>query len=253
MRIRVSVPATAGLVGPAAEALGFALSLSRELIVDTERPGEGEFGLSRELLDHFEEATGKKVPPHRLTPGNELPFEGGLVAGLLAADALCETGLSRLRLLQLAVSLGGAAEHAAPAIYGGAVLSAFGEGGGPPAVVPLKVPAGWKAAVFLPDRADETREGRGARLGLLVAALLQDRPDLLPAALPPADDLARAAVQAGAWGAFRSGPSTVAFVPSAQAEGAAASMKERARVLGVPGRSLALDLSPGGARVGPVT
>ena len=139
MKIRVSVPASAGNTGSAFDSLGIAYGLSNEVILDTEKPGafavegegadllkKGEPNLVQHAFDRFTQATGKALPPFGLTLVNRIPFGRGLgssaaaiVGGLVAADALAETGLSRLKLLQLALPMEGHPDNVAPALYGG--------------------------------------------------------------------------------------------------------------------------------------
>jgi homoserine kinase len=305
MKFRVSVPATAGNTGSAFDALGVAFAFQNEVVVDTDKPGElavkgegadllrkGEPNLVREAMARFEQATGKKLPPHGLALVNHIPFGRGLgssaaaiVGGLLAADALANAGLSRMQLLQLAVPMEGHPDNVAPAIYGGAVLSVLNEGriGGSLTVVPLKIPATWKAALFIPEFVViPTREARAilpkevpfadavhnhSRAALLVAAIAQERPDLLKVAMqdrlhqsaraklfPPMEALIEAALAGGAWGSCLAGagPSILAIASEAKAEGVASAMKDKAHGLKVPGRSLVLDFSSTGAKVEPV-
>src|SRR5258706_452929 len=138
MKIRVNVPASAGNTGCAFDSLGIAYGLSNEVIVDTSKPGDlvvegegadllkkGEPNLVLQAFERFSQATGKALPPVGLTLVNRIPFGRGLgssaaaiVGGLVAADALAETGLSRLKLLQLALPLEGHPDNVAPALYG---------------------------------------------------------------------------------------------------------------------------------------
>ncbi len=300
----MSVPASAGNTGSAFDSLGLAFGLQNEVVVDTGRPGElavegegaellrkGEPNLVHHAYERFAAATGKRIPPHGLTLVNRIPFGRGLgssaaaiVGGLLAADALSEAGLSRLELLRLAVPMEGHPDNVAPAIYGGFVLTVQEEGrvDGPLTVVPLAPPDGWKAVLFVPDLVIPTKEARAilprevpradavfnhSRVGLLVAALSQARPELLRVAMqdrlhqpyrarlfPPMDALIQAGLAGGAWGACLSGAgSAILAIASAQkAESAAASMREKAAALGVPGRPLVLDIPRAGARVEPI-
>jgi homoserine kinase len=306
MKFRVSVPATAGNTGSAFDTLGTAFEFRNEVVVDTDHPGElsvkgegadllkkGEANLVREAMTRFEQATGKKPPPHGLSLVNHIPLGRGLgssaaaiVGGLLAADALTNAGLSRMQLLQLAVPMEGHPDNAAPALYGGAVLTVQNEGrlGGSLTVVPLKIPSDWKAALFIPEFVViKTREARAllpkevlladalhnhSRSALLVAAILQERPDLLKVAMqdrlhqshraklfPPMNDLIESALQAGAWGSCLAGagPSILAIAFEGKAEGVAAAIKDKAHALKVPGRSVVLDFASTGAKVEPLT
>ena len=305
MKVRVSVPATAGNTGSAFDALGTAFEFRNEVVVDTGTPGEfavkgegaellrkGGPNLVRDAMARFEQASGKKVPPHGLALVNRIPFGRGLgssaaaiVGGLLAADALTSAGLSRMQLLQLATSMEGHPDNAAPAIYGGAVLTVMNEGriDGPLTVVPLRIPASWKAALFIPESVViPTREARAmlpkevplvdavhnhSRSALLVAAIAQERPDLLKVAMqdrlhqsqraklfPPTGVLIEAALAAGAWGACLAGagPSILALAADSKAEAVAAAMKDKAHAIKVPGHALVLDFASVGVRVEPI-
>ena len=300
MKARVTVPATAGNTGSAFDALGTAFELWNEIVVDTDRPGEwtvqgegadllnkGEPNLVREAMARVEQSTGKKLPPHGLSLVNRIPFGRGLgssaaaiVGGLLAADALTGAGLTRMQLLRLAAPMEGHPDNAAPAIYGGAVLTVQNEGrvDGALTVLPLKVPADWRAVLFIPESVVvPTREARAllpkevpladavhnhSRAALLVAAIAQERPDLLRVAMqdrlhqphrarlfPPMDALIAAALGAGAWGACvaGAGPSILAIASKAGAPAVAGAMNGR-----VPGRSLVLDFASAGAKVEPI-
>jgi homoserine kinase len=305
MRFRVTVPATVGNTGSAFDALGVALGFNNELVFDDAKPGDlvvkgegaealrkGEPNLVREAMSRFEQATGKKVPPFGMTLQNHIPFGRGLgssaaaiVGGLLAADTLTNAGLSRMQLLQLAVPLEGHPDNVAPALYGGAALTVLNEGrlGGAITVVPIHLPAGWKAAVFIPEFVVvPTREARAllpkevplvdavfnhSRAALLVAAMTQERPDLLKVAMqdrlhqpfrsklfPAMDSLIQTALEGGAWGACLAGagPSILAISSQAKADGIASALKDKAHSLKIPGRSLALEFSATGARVEPL-
>jgi homoserine kinase len=304
MKVRVIVPASAGNTGSAFDSLGLAFGLHNEAIVDTSRPGEfaaegegadllrkGEPNFVHRAIERFASVTGRKVPPHGLALVNRIPFGRGLgssaaaiVAGLLAADALAGSGLSRLDLLKLAAPMEGHPDNVAPAIYGGFVLTVQDEGrvDGPLTVVPLAPPAGWKAVLYVPDLVIPTQQARAilpkevprmdavfnhSRVGLLVSAISQNRPELLRVAMqdrlhqpyraklfPALDGLIQAGLAAGAWGACLSGAGSavLAIAAEGKAEAAAAAMKEKAVALGVPGRPLVLDIPRAGARVEPL-
>jgi homoserine kinase len=306
MKFRVTVPATVGNTGSAFDALGVALAFTNELVFDDAKPGDlvvkgegvdalkkGEPNLVKNALARFEEATGKKLPPCGITLVNHIPFGRGLgssaaaiVGGLLAADTLAQTGLSRMQLLQLAVPMEGHPDNVAPALYGGAALTVLNEGriGGAVTVVPLRLPASWKAALFIPEFiVVPTREARAllpkevpladavfnqSRAALLATAITQERPDLLKVAMqdrlhqpyrarlfPAMDALIQTALEGGAWGACLagSGSSILAIAPQSKAETVASGMKDKAHSLKIPGRALALDFSTSGARVEPLT
>lgn len=305
MKIRVTVPATVGNTGSAFDTLGVALGLTNEIVADDSAPNDlvvkgegaealkkGEPNLVREAFARFEQATGKKVPACGLTLVNHIPFARGLgssaaavVGALLAADTLAGAGLSRMQLLQLAVPMEGHPDNAAPALYGGAVLTVLNEGrvGGALTVVPLKIPAAWKAVVMIPEFVlIPTREARailpkevpfadavynGSRAALLATAFAQERSDLLRVAMqdrlhqphraklfPSMDALIQAALEAGAWGACLAGagPSILAIASEPKAQLVSSAMKDKAHGFKVPGRCIVLDFAATGAKVEPI-
>lgn len=303
MKIRVSVPASAGNTGSAFDSLGIAYGLANEVIVDTAKPGElviegegaellrkGEPNLVLQAFERFGQATGKALPPVGLTLVNRIPFGRGLgssaaaiVGGLVAADALAETGLSRLKLLQLAVPMEGHPDNVAPALYGGAVLTVLDEGkvDGPLTAVPFTVPSDWRAVLYVPDLIIPTKQARAilpkevpradsvfnhSRVGLLVAAFSQHRSDFLRVAMqdrlhqpyrakifPQMEALIQAGIDGGAWGACLSGAGSaiLAIASKAKADAVAGSMSQKASSLEVPGRALVLEVPSAGAKVLP--
>jgi homoserine kinase len=303
MKIRVSVPASAGNTGSAFDSLGIAYGLSNEVILDTEKPGQfeaegegadllrkGETNLVQKALERFSQATGKTLPPFGLTLVNRIPFGRGLgssaaaiVGGIVAADAIAETGLSRLKLLQIALPMEGHPDNVAPALYGGAVLTVLEEGrvDGPLTVVPFTVPSDWRAVLYVPDLIIPTKQARAilpkevpradsvfnhSRVGLLVAAFTQHRPDFLRVAMqdrlhqpyraklfPEMEGLIRAGLDGGAWGAALSGAGSaiMTIASRTKADAVAASLTREAETRKVPGRALVLEIPSAGARVLP--
>ncbi|HYE99821.1 MAG TPA: homoserine kinase [Planctomycetota bacterium] len=300
MKIRVTVPASAGNTGSAFDSLGLAYGLTNEILLETDRPPEvcvegegadllqkGEPNLVQLAFARFAEATGRAVPPHRLTLINRIPFGRGLgssaaaiVGGLMAADAVAGTKLGLDGLLKIALPMEGHPDNVAPALWGGFVLTVLDDGDvrGRLTVVPFKPPADWRAVLYVPDLIIPTKQARAilpaavpradavynhSRVGLLVAALAQGRPELLRAAMqdrlhqpyraklfPPMDDLIRGGIEAGAWGACLSGAGSaiLALASEAKAKAVAAALEEKARRLSVPGRSLVLEIPSTGAR-----
>ena len=299
MKIRVRVPASAGTTGSAFDSLGLAYGLSNEVVVEPgAAPGlvvegegadllrKGETNLVQTAFERFAEVTGKRVPPHRLTLINRIPFGRGLgssaaaiVGGLMAADAVCGTRLGPEGLLKIALPMEGHPDNVAPAIYGGFVLTVLNDAdvNGPFTVVPMKAPSDWRAVLYVPDLIIPTKQARAilpaavpradaihnhSRVGLLVAALSQNRPDFLRVAMqdrlhqpyraklfPEMDALIRAGIDGGAWGACLSGAGSaiLAVASAAKAEAVAASMRERAAALKVAGRTLVLEIPSAGA------
>ncbi len=300
MRIRVTAPASSGNTGSAFDSLGVAFGLWNEAILDTDQPGRiavqgegrdallsGEPNLVQRAIERFEAETGAKLPPHGLTLVNRIPFGRGLgssaaaiVCGLVAADAAAGTRLPREELLHLAIPMEGHPDNVSPALYGGAVLTVLDEGdvNGPLTVVPLPVGRDWRAVLYVPELVIPTQQARAilpptvpradavynhSRVGLLVAALTQGRPELLRTAMqdrihqpyrsslfPQMDALMQSALDAGAWGACLSGAGSGIFALAAEAksEAVAQAMARCAEKLQVPGRPMVLDIPAGGAR-----
>jgi len=301
MRVRVTVPASGGNTGPAFDSLGVAYALFNEVILDTDRPGEdavegegaealrrGEPNLVRAAVARFEAETGRALPPFGLRLINRIPFGRGLgssaaavVGGLLAADAVAGTGLGRERILRMAAAMEGHPDNAAPALYGGAVLTVFDEGriDGPLTVMPFAVPPDWRAALYVPDLVIPTQKARAilppavpradavfnhGRTALLAAAFIQGRPGLLRVAMqdrlhqpyrlklfPQMEAIIRAGLEGGAWGACLSGAGSavLAIASEAVAPAAAAAMARAAGSLGLTGRSLVVEFPRAGASV----
>ncbi len=301
MRVRVTIPASGGNTGPAFDGLGIAYGLDNEVVLDTDRPGEfavegegaealrgGETNLVRVALERFEAETGRKLPPFGLRLINRIPFGRGMgssaaaiVGGFLGADALAGTGLERERILRMAIAIEGHPDNAAPALYGGAVLTVFDEGriDGPVTVVPFAVPPEWRAVLYVPDLVIPTKQARAVlpavvpradavfnhgRTALLAAALARGKPELLRVAMqdrlhqpyrakifPPLEALIGASLDAGAWGSCLSGAGSavLAIVPEAGAAAVAAGMARAAAGLRLPGREMVLEIPRSGATV----
>ncbi len=207
--------------------------------------GEGETTLPRQEsnLVHrcfrvpFEEA-GEPVPKVSITCRNNIPLGRGLgsssaavVGGLVAGNELCGKPLSQERLLELATELEGHADNVAPALLGGCQIVVREDDR--LVSVPVPLPEDLRVVLFIPDSPMPTREARQAlpsdvpmedavynmgRVALLVRALSTG--DLTHLAIATGDrlhqparqtifpamkHLIRAALGAGALGAFLSG------------------------------------------------
>ena len=221
---------------------------------------------------------------------NRIPFGRGLgssaaalVAGLVGADALAGTGLSREALLRIATHMEGHPDNVAPALYGGAVLTVLDEDrtDGPLSVVPFAAPRDWRAVLVVPDLVIPTKQARAilpreipradavfnhSRVGLLVAALERNRPELLRVAMqdrihqpyrlklfPEMETLIQTGIAAGAWGSCLSGAgsSILALAHQSKAAAVEAALKARCAELKVPGRTMILEIPARGARVSP--
>ncbi len=213
--VRVRVPASSANLGPGFDCFGLALSLhdvvEAQVIgegLDLSVEGEGAHTVSRDtrhlvvrsMYECFARLGG--TPPGlRVACSNAIPHGRGLgsssaaiVAGVVAARALCTDGAQRLddaALLRLATELEGHPDNVAAALGGGFTL-AWTE---PEGARLLRLDADPRIApvAFVPDSELSTRKARGllpktvphadaaanaARAALLVEALTR-RPDLL--------------------------------------------------------------------------
>ena len=181
---------------------------------------------------------GEPVPEMRVRCHNDIPTARGLgsssaalVGGLMAGSALNGDPLSRNDLLQIAARVEGHPDNVAPAIYGGMRIAALENGVVTSAPVP--VPPELSAVLYVPSVAMPTDEARGllgaevsradavfniARAALLVRAMAtgdlrhlriatDDRlhQPARQAIFFPMKNIIRAALGAGALGAFLSG------------------------------------------------
>ena len=181
---------------------------------------------------------GEPVPEMRVRCHNDIPTARGLgsssaalVGGLTAGNALNGEPLSRNDLLQIAARIEGHPDNVAPAIYGGMRIAALE--GGVVTSAPVPVPSELNAVLYIPSVAMPTDEARGllsaevsradavfniARAALLVRAMATGDLRHLRTATDdrlhqparqtiffPMKNIIRAALGAGALGAFLSG------------------------------------------------
>ena len=185
----------------------------------------------------FEEA-GLPVPEANITCRNEIPLDRGLgsssaaaVGGLVAGNEVGDRPLTSERLLELAASFEGHPDNVAPALLGGCRIVVRDEQGLTTAAVP--VPEGLKVVLFIPDVPMPTTLARSllddtvrredavyniGRAALLVRAFAtSDMTHMATATedrlhqperqtiFPAMKNIIRAAIGAGAVGAFLSG------------------------------------------------
>jgi homoserine kinase len=206
--VRVSVPATAGNLGPGFDALGMALGVTDEVevwalgsrAVEIEIEGEGADSLPRDenhlmvrAIRAAADAVGASHTGLRIVARNAIPHGRGLgssgaavVAGIAALRGLIAEPdlLGPEQMLRLATQFEGHPDNAAPAIYGGAT-AAWQDGDGAHAV-PLTIASGIETAVLIPQSTLPTKQARAVlpesvphadaafnvgRAALLVAAL----------------------------------------------------------------------------------
>lgn len=145
MRFTVRAPGSSANLGPGFDALGLAVDLWNEIVVDT----GGEAGsvvyegrdadllaesdrenLSLRAMRQLGEAHGRRLPEFALTVRTAVPVARGLgssaaalVAGLLAADHLLGLGLSKDEIYAHSWRMEGHGDNVGASLYGGAILA----------------------------------------------------------------------------------------------------------------------------------
>ena len=243
--------------------------------------GQGNF-----IIDAFSvpfSRTGKPVAQVGIVCQNRIPVGRGLgsssaavVAGIMAGNELCGSPFNREELLAMAADVEGHPDNVASAILGGLQVVVNGSDGIVASSVPL--PRGLDAVLFVPDQPVMTEEARSllprridrddavfniGRVGLLVNALATGDVSLLRTAtedrlhqqarekvFPAMKNILRAALDAGALGAFLSGSgsSVLAFANSRRMT-IGYEMAEAASKSGVAGEFRVTKPSPQGARL----
>lgn len=215
--LSVTVPATSANLGPGFDAVGLALGLHDEVVVEVlgegadpvvevagegagEVPRDGSHLVLRALADGCA-ALGRPVPAVSLRCTNRIPHGRGLgssaaatVAGLLAARALVAPEAADEVLLATASAMEGHPDNAAACLLGGLTL-AWSSAQGPRAVrldphpdlradvlVPAEVLSTETARGMLPDAVPHADAAHTAGRAALLVAALTTRPDLLLAA-----------------------------------------------------------------------
>jgi homoserine kinase len=268
-RIGVEVPATSANLGAGYDCLGLALDLTDRIEVEVrswsrgqielEIDGEGVNELTEDRQNRFiqslettlvklrgaiPDGVGWRVSMH-----NRIPLMRGLgssaaatVAGIVAADALAEAGLSTAEMLQMASDIEGHPDNVGAAMLGGFVVSAaIGDG---VEALRFDVPRDLRCVLYIPDLRLQTEAMRDAlpavvpfadavtnlgRVALGVAGMAGRRVDLLrfltidrlhepyrAEVYPQLPRLVEAARDAGALGACLSGSGStiIAFTDS---------------------------------------
>jgi homoserine kinase len=178
MRVRVRVPATSANLGPGFDALGLALGLHNEVIleeadgvsVSVEGEGAGRLDgdatnvVARGVALAFE-AAGRPFRGGRLRCVNRIPLSRGLgssaaawVGGLVAANALLGEPLDRDALVAAAAGAEGHPDNVAAALLGGLTVSCAD--GPRVTAVSLPVPRENAWVALLPETESSTREAR---------------------------------------------------------------------------------------------
>ncbi len=294
--VRVAAPATTANLGPGYDCLGMALDIwntievgllpegvSPSVTVCGEGEGELEGGpdnLVYRSMEFLYRELGRIMPPLQVRCDNEIPLARGLgssaaaiAGGLAAANALANAtgdggGFTSRDLLEMAATIEGHPDNVAASVMGGlqlVVTSAKESGESTLYAVPVSVPAGIHAVVFIPNARIATADARAvlpqrlpiadavhnmARVALLVAGMATNHPEYLAVAtedrlhqpyrqplFPAMKLLMKAAMDAGALGAFLSGSgSTVLALTQGREMTVAYEMAEAARQASAEGR-----------------
>ena len=229
------------------------------------------------------ERSGRQTPRARFACENGIPLARGLgsssaavVAGLLAGNELCGRPMSEADLLDLAVDIEGHPDNVSAALFGGCQI-VVGEDGSF-AASPVPIPRRLKAVVYVPDVPMPTSRARSllskrvdrgdavynlGRVALLVKSFATGELSSLPTAtedrlhqparqkmFPPMKVILRAAMDAGALGAFLSGAgSSVVALATGREVTIGYEMAEAASKAGVTGTFRVTQPSERGAHV----
>ena len=146
MAVKILVPATSANVGAGFDALGLALSLHNTVTMeewdkldimasDGSLVPTGTSNLIYRSAKAVYEQLGKPIKGLRIRQENPITMARGLgsssaciVAGILGANALLGSPLTKRQMLTLATSIEGHPDNVAPAMLGGFVSSVFDEG-----------------------------------------------------------------------------------------------------------------------------
>jgi homoserine kinase len=174
--VTIRVPATTANLGPGFDTLGVALRLHNQISireadaptverVDAMRGNAGALAMTREAMDAF--FTRSKVKPHgaQVEVKGDVPTTGGLGSSVTvrlgivyALNELNGRPLSDTALLEVVTSLEHHPDNAAPALFGGFVVS--GTIDGTIRYRRFSVPASLKFVVCCPDFAVSTEKAR---------------------------------------------------------------------------------------------
>ena len=147
-KIIIKIPATSANLGPGFDALGLALNLwnvteiteAGSFSLDIEGEGSKKLAFNKKNLiyrsaQELYEKANKKIPALSIRCLNHIPLGSGLgssaaaiLTGMLGANALLGSVLSREEILNLATEMEGHPDNIAPALCGGLVVSTMEEG-----------------------------------------------------------------------------------------------------------------------------
>jgi homoserine kinase len=180
MRFTVRTPASSANLGPGFDALGLALGLWNEAVVDTEGVAgeitlegsetallDGRENLTLTAMQRLADEVGQPLPGFSLVVRTDVPVARGLgssaaalVAGLVAANRLLGTPLTVSELFSIAWQMEGHGDNVGATLYGGAVLAV------PEVPDPVQLLSHGSpdlcVIVFIPDVTGLTRAARAA-------------------------------------------------------------------------------------------
>ena len=257
------------------EVSGLAAGAGDKARVEIIGEGSGELETNEENLVYrameflFSEA-GREMPPVQLKCYNEIPLARGLgssaaaiAGGLTAANVICGQSFGSNDLLEMAATIEGHPDNVAAAVLGGLQLVVLDRDRLYTAAI--NMPADLSAVLFIPELRIATADARSvlpekvtmadavynmSRTALLVAGMATNRLEFLEVGtedrlhqpyrqslFPAMNLLFRAAMDAGALGAFLSGSgSTVLALARGREMTVAYEMAEAAKQAGVAGR-----------------
>ncbi len=212
--LEIIVPATSANIGPGYDCLGIALNLYNKfyfeeidegiIIEEKEKEYINKDNLVYKSMSHFFE----KVKPDIIPKGlkikivDDIPICRGLgssatciVAGLMAANYLSKSNLSKEEILRLATEIEGHPDNVAPAIYGNMIVALIEDE--KIYYDRIKVPENLRFCAFIPDFRLSTEKARSvipktinhkdgvfnvSRATLLVTAFMNNNLELLKVA-----------------------------------------------------------------------
>lgn len=255
MRV-VTVPATSANMSVGFDSFGIAVNIYNRIeykiigdglkIIAEDSVPDNEQNLVYRACLKTAESVGRSLPPIYMNQYGDIPKTRGLgssaacvVGGIMLADDILNTKLSKAEMLEIATGMEGHPDNAAPALFGGVCITVR-EGDG---LVTKKIaPAGDLAlAVIMPDFPLPTERSRAVlpetvsmkdavanigRAGLLMTALCKGDYSLMATALDDRihqpyrksliagyDEVTAACMENGAYGAGLSGagPTVIAY------------------------------------------
>ena len=297
--VHIIAPASTANLGPGFDSLGLGLGLYHTLTVSEEKgagleiqaSGEGAEMVPLNSENMIYQAMKQAFLSVDYQPGrlfldshNEIPLASGLgssaaaqVVGLSAGMLLSGQSLDRRRLIDMGVEKEGHADNVVPCVLGG--FTVVGTEGAQFDYVRLEPPESLEVVAVVPDFTLSTERARSvlprevafrdavhnqSRVGLLIAALVENRLELLRTAMedvlhqpyragliPGLEEVRRAALDAGALGTALSGagPTILALVQAEKASVGQA-MKAAWACRGVKSRSLVLQVDTTGLKAG---